>query len=588
MPSQENELDGLLKELSREEKENTEFDPAMGEGQAPDLDTVAEMTEEEIEKRLSAGMQPGGNPAPAPVQEDVLDMLGAAGDEELQEIGDLLKKSDRNELIDGQEAEPGASGEKKPADRLLEDIEDAGDVKMADNIPSDKERKALEKKRRKEEKKAAREAARAEKKAKRQYKKLDGGSSAGQETGETAGLGAGKNEIEEYDITLDKDLLDNIVQEAGRLQSKKSAEPQEKVKRKTDVSLPEDGGQDDDSALTESGIMEVDFEQVDSMLSEPEDILREKEEPKEKGSLLQKVFNFLMEEEEEPENENLKLSKENQEILDGMGEEEPAPAKKKKAKAKPKKKKDNKAKKPKAPKPQKAPKPKKEKKPAEEESPFHKKLTFKKILPILLLGLSLGAVLFIFVNLVSDFSGKLAAEKAFRTGDYENCYLNLYGKDLNEEQEEMYEKSESILYMRLLYREYEMVAESGSELEILDCLIQIVNQYPTVSEYTARWGAVPEVYEIYSGVLNILYERYGVTEQQAQEIAALKSDIAYTRTLMLLTDGNLSGIGGISDAGQQQTGEEDTPEDLTEEDGELPNELPEESDLEAGDFVDNQ
>ena len=107
--------------------------------------------------------------------------------------------------------------------------------------------------------------------------------------------------------------------------------------------------------------MEVDLDQMDSMLSKPENSAGEQENPKEKGGLLKKVFNFLMEEEEEPENENLKLSKENQEILDGL-EEETSAAGKKKEKAKPKKKKDKKPKKQKAAKPKKAPKPKKEKK----------------------------------------------------------------------------------------------------------------------------------------------------------------------------------------------------------------------------------
>ena len=94
--------------------------------------------------------------------------------------------------------------------------------------------------------------------------------------------------------------------------------------------------------------------------------------------------------------------------------------------------------------------------------------------------------------------------------------------------------------------------------------------------------------EIYTNVLSILYDRYGITEQQAQEIAAIKSDISYTRTLMLLTDERFSGGGVLPDAGQQTEGEgmpEEQPEEGAEE---LPNELPEESDLDTGDFVDNQ
>ncbi len=583
MSSQDNELEGLIKELAGEENENMGIDSGDAQGLVPDLDAVAEMTEEEIEERLLAGIQSRENAVQAPAQEDVLDMLGTSEDDELLEIGDLLKKSDRNERIGSQEAESGASGTQNTAGQLQEETEDTGEEKMADNIPSDKERKALDKKRRKEEKKAAKEAAKADKKTRRKSQKA-GGSSAEPEPVEDDLPGPQQEGIVEYDMALDKDLLDDIVQEAERLRPKKESAIREK--EPIDINLPDDG-QGEETALTESGIMEVDRDQMDSMLSKPENSAGEQENPKEKGGLLKKVFNFLMEEEEEPENENLKLSKENQEILDGL-EEETSAAGKKKEKAKPKKKKDKKPKKQKAAKPKKAPKPKKEKKKEEEESPFHKRLTFKKILPILLLGISLGAVLFIFANLISDFSDKLTARNAYRSGDYESCYLNLYGKELNEEQAEMYGKSESILYMRLLYREYEMIAEKGSELQVLDCLIQIVNKYPMVNEYTAEWGAVPEVLEIYSNVLSILNDRYGITEQQALEIAAIKSDIRYTRTLMLLTDGNFGGAGAMPDAGQQ-TGGEEMPEGEPEEGAEeLPNELPEESDLDTGDFVDNQ
>ena len=72
---------------------------------------------------------------------------------------------------------------------------------------------------------------------------------------------------------------------------------------------------------------------------------------------------------------------------------------------------------------------------------------FRKALPILLLGATIGAVLFIFVNLVTDFTVKKEAEEAFRDGNYAICYQNLHGKKLNDEQTQMYGKSESILYM---------------------------------------------------------------------------------------------------------------------------------------------
>ena len=168
MPSQDDYLDELLKGIS------DEADGAAGdEGNAvsvdsPDLDAVAGMTEEEIAKLLAAGSD---EPAVAeePVQsrtqgngdslEDVIAMLEGTADSDLQEIQDLLQKSDNNELVDtNQDLEDNIS----PVDKLLADIEGAegeGDALDA------KGQRALEKKRRKEEKLAQKKAKKEEKKA---------------------------------------------------------------------------------------------------------------------------------------------------------------------------------------------------------------------------------------------------------------------------------------------------------------------------------------------------------------------------------------------------------------------------------------
>ena len=86
MSSQDNELEGLIKELAGEENENMGIDSGDAQGLVPDLDAVAEMTEEEIEERLLAGIQSRENAVQAPAQEDVLDMLGTSEDDELPKV----------------------------------------------------------------------------------------------------------------------------------------------------------------------------------------------------------------------------------------------------------------------------------------------------------------------------------------------------------------------------------------------------------------------------------------------------------------------------------------------------------------------
>lgn len=109
------------------------------------MDALTELSAEEIEKLLAegAGTRPE-EPRDLP-QGDVLEMLEEAGDEnddDLQDIQDMLRKSDRNEAIDAGAMEETGSRQ-GPADRLLADIEGAEEENGA---PVDaKTRKAREK-----------------------------------------------------------------------------------------------------------------------------------------------------------------------------------------------------------------------------------------------------------------------------------------------------------------------------------------------------------------------------------------------------------------------------------------------------------
>ena len=193
-----------------------------------------------------------------------------------------------------------------------------------------------------------------------------------------------------------------------------------------------------------------------------------------------------------------------------------------------------------------------------------------------MLGASVGAVILIFVNISMDFADKKVARNAYQEGDYEACFQNLYGKKLNDEEALMYGKSESILYISLWYRKYEVFAGEGKEVQALDILIQAVNDYPMLYEYASQWNAIAEISEVYSSMVNILRDKYGITEAQALEIAAEKSDLEYTKMVTGIANGmtydSLRNPGSVQQPVEQ----------------ELPNELPEESDIGQGNFVDTQ
>ena len=523
------------------------------ESQAPGMDALAGMTEDDIAAFLSQSrVESQGSQA----EGDLLDMLEGEDDSDLQDIQDMLQKSDRNETIqEGRLDTEGYAPGESPADRLLADIEGAGTGDVSDK----KKQRALrreEKAAKKAAKKAAREEAKA---AKAAGKKKKGGK------GRT-------------DVSFDREALDDIVSGAGALGGRRGSGPEDVIevplgKAETGGVVPE---------LLEPDVMAIDMDQVDDLFPD----IGEKKKPKEKKqNFLSKAISFLMEEEEEedlepiPENEDILLSEENQEILKALGEEDKKAASKgkDKKKAKKKAKKPPKKKAPKAPKP---PKPKKEKKPKEKEPEVPgRRLSFKKVLPIALLGASFGAVLLIFVYLSIGFGNKQAAKDAYKAGDYEGCYLNLYGRDRSETEEMMYVKSESILRMKLWLREYEMFVEDGSEVKALDSLIQSVNDYPELHKYASQWEAVAEVYDGYALILSILSEKYGITEAQALEIAAVESDFEYTRIVTALAEGGSYG----------SWGKVETPAPEKEETTDiLPDELPEEAETGQGGFVDNQ
>ena len=207
------------------------------------IDAVTEMSAEEIERLLaeSAGTRYGEQPAEEEFQGDVLNMLEETGnhDEDLSDIQDMLKKSDRNERIDAGDLEE-ADVSENPVDKLLADIE--GAAGEPEKPLSAKEQKALEKQRKAQEKtrlaqekaeraakkKADKEASRAEKKAAKARKR--GKKSDAQEPEEPEKSRIEESgEIEEFDLLQDKELLDSIVSDAGKLGGEKRDDSREKT-----------------------------------------------------------------------------------------------------------------------------------------------------------------------------------------------------------------------------------------------------------------------------------------------------------------------------------------------------------------------
>ncbi len=306
---------------------------------------------------------------------------------------------------------------------------------------------------------------------------------------------------------------------------------------------------------------------------------------REKKSIFNRFLDFLTEEEEEPEdsrgNEDVSMSSENENILKEMDAESGKKKKKKKKGEKAKateeengeegKDEGKKAKKPKKPKKEKPPKPEKPEIPAS-------KLSKKKVLVVAFIGISACAIIVVIASVLSEYTNKREARQAYYNQDYQTCYQNLFGKDLNESEQVMFHRSEVILKVRLWLREYEILSAEGAELEALDCLIQAVYAYPDLFEYSNKWNAGTDVETIYKELLAVLENTYHVSEEQALAIAEIVSDVEYTRAVTAIVSG-MSYEQWLEQKGNP-TGKEDTDEPV--------GRLPEEDDIKVEiEFIDN-
>ena len=488
--------------LSVEEPDGGDVMPEAGE--------LGGMSEEDVEQALQANRTEPQSEEAAPdiSDEDLMNLLKEADNSELQDIHDMLQKSDNNEALD---------------DILAENQENPGVGEAAAQNPeaeenpdglSERQRKALEKKRLKEEKAAAKKAAKEAKKEAKKAEKL----------------------------------------------AKKAGKPQEELQDA--VPVPEAQEQ---SALNEDGAamedaLSVDMSAIDDLLEFSDDHgeadiadAADVAGGKKKG-LFAKILDFLTEEDEDEEEEqkekgteDIPLSDENKNILAEMDKEEPGKKGKKGKKAKkPKKGKagaedaenEGEGDEEGGKKAKKAKKPPKEKKPREDvpKGP-KKKLPVKQLMPIVLTCVTVLFVILLLVNLGGDFTVKRNARKAYYQEDYETCYQELYGRTLNESEQVMFGKSESILRIRLWMREYELFSGEGAEAEALDILIQSVKDYAQLYEYAVQWNAEGEVSAVYGQMLDILQNKYGLTEAQALEIAAEPDDVEYTKLVTAIAQG---------------------------------------------------
>lgn len=330
-------------------------------------------------------------------------------------------------------------------------------------------------------------------------------------------------------------------------------------------------------ASTGEGVMEMDPADIDELLQDKSD------KKEKKPGFFKRLLAFFTEEatpEEEPQKD------ENEEVLAELDKEDKT-AEQDKKKKKEKKKKDKPAKGKGAKKNAKArnvedgdeeedgkpekgkgkgkakktPKKKKEKPEVpEQEEKASKGYTKKNIILVCLFSAAVFAVLYLSISYVAPGYAKKNAVTAFENQDYLTCYEILYGQNLTEREQQLFNFSNMVLRMQKKISDYDKYVEDGENLYALDSLMQAVEEYEETQEEALACGADGEMLKLYREVLTILLENYGLDEEGVRGIAFCDNKVEYTRMLDTLING-----GTVDIKEEPATDTEDLPDLLPEE-----------------------
>ena len=543
------ELSALLKEIQAEPDEEEQQEPDEEEQQEPDEEEQQEPDEDEAQAESDAEEQAEtATEEKLPPQEemeidlsdpDAMSFLQEIREKEepkeskneddaVNEIEELLRKSDNHEMVSEELDLPGEQ------DALLDEPTERVGTEQSD-----------------------------------EGKAENGDKSAKKKKGLFSFFGKKKKKQEDPEQQTD-DILD--AQTTAEREAEAAGEESEPVADGDVHDLLQDLFEDEGSLAGDSLQKK---ETAGEQISEAVDIQKEKKE-----SFWKKLGNVLFEEDEEeiePEGQEPEKKKkdkkgkkkkkvtdasDNQGILEEL-DAEGADGKKGK-----KKKKDKK-------------KPKKEKKvlPKEgtEKEEDSKKLPTKMVVRIFILAFSILALLMIIVEIIPSMWTAADARNAFYKKEYRAAYEEMTGKKLSKKDQRLYEKARLVASMQQRYDAYTTYTALQMPVEALDSLLSGYLFWQQEADAITEYDATTETDAVKYQILNTLYDTYQLTEDDVRQINAL-DDYDYTVKLEELTgslshkNSNAQQAGSTTLTGDAQATDtttapaEDTPSDGTQDD----------------------
>ena len=163
-----------------------------------------------------------------------------------------------------------------------------------------------------------------------------------------------------------------------------------------------------------------------------------------------------------------------------------------------------------------------------------KKLPRKMIFSVTLFAGTILVVMLILVSVVPSISAKLDAREAFVDRDYESVYVALSGEKLSPKEQEMYDKAKLIMQLQRKVDSYDNYNAMGLQDEALNALIQGVKKYQESKPLADEYGVYDTYDKIYAQITETLLEVYGITAEEALELAAMEDANAYAEQIKIL------------------------------------------------------
>ncbi|MCR4650891.1 MAG: hypothetical protein K5662_03960 [Lachnospiraceae bacterium] len=159
-----------------------------------------------------------------------------------------------------------------------------------------------------------------------------------------------------------------------------------------------------------------------------------------------------------------------------------------------------------------------------------KKLPKKKVRVTFLLCFTILAAVLLAVNTLTNYNNLRDARWAYDNQDYKTAYEDLYGLELKESDQEIYDRSFIIMSVQRKWDSYNNYSKLGMDEQALSALIEAVGNYPVIRERAEALGVEAQTDYIYSRITDAL-GGYGINENDAKEIAGYESRVKYTKRI---------------------------------------------------------